>query len=106
MGMDHITIEVLGGSEDGKIFEFSKFPITLGRHHEDDLYLPSDASISRHHARILRDGQVFFIEDLGHDGKGSTNGTFLNDERIVGITPLLSGEMFIIGNICLRFSVL
>jgi len=106
MGMSCITIEVLGGNEDGEIFEFSEFPVTLGRHREDDLYMPYDAIISRHHARIVRDGQAFFLEDVGRDGKGSTNGTFLNDARIVGKTPLSSGDMFLIGNVCLRFRVL
>ena len=33
--------------------------------------------VSRHHARIVRDGSHFFLEDAG-----STNGTFLNGQRI------------------------
>jgi pSer/pThr/pTyr-binding forkhead associated (FHA) protein len=34
--------------------------------------------VSRHHARIVRDGVQYFIED-----SGSTNGTFLNGQRIM-----------------------
>jgi len=100
-----VTIEVIGGNEDGKMFEFSKLPVTLGRHHEDDLYI-SDTRISRHHARILRDGQTYFLEDVGREGKGSTNGTYLNNTRIVGKTLLSSGDIFLIGNVWLRFRVL
>ena len=106
MRTNSVTIEVLSGIEDGKVFEYSKFPVLLGRHHEDDLYLPYDASISRHHARIVRDGQTYFLEDVGREGKGSTNGTYLNNTRIVGKTLLSSGDIFLIGNVCLRFMIL
>ncbi|HUS88764.1 MAG TPA: FHA domain-containing protein [Desulfosporosinus sp.] len=105
METDGVTIEVLNGVEDGKIFEFSKFPVTLGRHSSDDLYLPHDARISRHHARIVRDGGSFSLEDIGREGKGSTNGTYLNGIRIAGKTLLSSGDTFLVGNVWLRFRV-
>ena len=44
----------------------------IGRHPSNDLQLPR-VSISRFHARILRDNGRFFVEDLG-----SSNGTFVN----------------------------
>jgi len=101
-----ISIEVIGGTDDGRIYEFNKCPVTLGRHHEDDLYLPYDTRVSRHHARILRDGKTYFLEDVGKEGKGSTNGTYLNNTRIAVRTLLSSGDIFLVGNVWLRFRVL
>jgi pSer/pThr/pTyr-binding forkhead associated (FHA) protein len=105
METNSVTIEVLNGVEDGKIFEFDNFPVILGRHRSDALCLPYDTSISRHHARIERDGESFSLEDLGREGKGSTNGTYLNGMRIAGKALLLSGDIFLIGNVWLRFRV-
>lgn len=51
-------------------------PVIIGRKPEMDIYLSEDM-VSRKHARItLSDGKVF-LEDLG-----STNGTFVNEERV------------------------
>ena len=36
-----------------------------------------DGTVSRHHCRLTRDGDAFLLEDLG-----STNGTFVNGERL------------------------
>ncbi len=105
METNSVIIEVLNGVEDGKIFEFSKFPVTLGRHSSDDLCLSYDTSISRHHARIAKDDGCFSLEDVGREGKGSTNGTYLNGTRIIGKTLLSSGDTFLIGNVWLRFKV-
>jgi pSer/pThr/pTyr-binding forkhead associated (FHA) protein len=105
MEINHVCIEVLSGNEDGKVFEFNKLPVTLGRHHEDDIYLPLDPRVSRHHARIGKDNQNFFLEDVGLEGKGSTNGTYLNNSRIVGKTLLSSGDVFLVGSVWLKFVV-
>ena len=105
METNNITIEVLSGVEDGRIFEFDKFPVTLGRHSSDDLCLSYDTSVSRHHARIVHDGKNFSLEDVGREGKGSTNGTYLNGARIVGKMALSSGDTFLVGNVWLRFRI-
>lgn len=49
---------------------------TLGRWEDNDVVLP-DRLVSRHHARIRLVGTQFVLEDLQ-----STNGTFVNGERI------------------------
>jgi pSer/pThr/pTyr-binding forkhead associated (FHA) protein len=100
-----VIIEVIGGKSDGETFEFDRLPITLGRHPEDDVYLPFDNRTSRHHARILVDGSTFFIEDVGPEGKGSTNGTYLNDKQIFDKTALSPGDIILLGNNSLRFRV-
>ena len=50
--------------------------ITIGRGENNDLPLPNP-QVSRHHARLRRGGATHVIEDLG-----STNGTFVNGQRI------------------------
>ncbi len=50
--------------------------ITIGRDQDNDLPL-RNPQVSRHHARLRRIGTTHIIEDLG-----STNGTFVNGERV------------------------
>lgn len=51
--------------------------VTIGRKPDNDLVIDNPA-VSGHHARIVQEHGSFFIEDLG-----STNGTFVNDAKIV-----------------------
>jgi pSer/pThr/pTyr-binding forkhead associated (FHA) protein len=105
MGVDRIVITVMSGAEDGKVLELGKTPIMLGRHTDDDVCLPYDTRTSRHHARIMREGDSYCIEDVGPEGKGSTNGTYVGDKKITGKTPLSSGEMLLLGNVWVKFEV-
>lgn len=50
--------------------------LTIGRKPDNDLVIDNPA-VSGHHARVVHEGEGFFIEDLG-----STNGTFLNDAKV------------------------
>jgi len=52
-----------------------------------------DPEVSRRHATIRADGGSFAIEDLG-----STNGTFVNDERISGARVLAHGDTVRLGS--------
>ena len=49
----------------------------LGRHASIVHAVADHPTISRRHARITRDGNVFYIEDLS-----SANGTWVNDNRL------------------------
>ncbi|HJO02486.1 MAG TPA: FHA domain-containing protein [Acidobacteriota bacterium] len=51
-------------------------PLTLGRRSTNEVQV-LDPTVSRDHARILRDNAEFVVEDLG-----STHGTFVNQQRI------------------------
>jgi predicted component of type VI protein secretion system len=51
-------------------------------------------SVSREHARIRADGRRWRLEDLG-----STNGTFLNNERIIVPVQLRDGDRLSIGDV-------
>jgi pSer/pThr/pTyr-binding forkhead associated (FHA) protein len=58
----------------------------LGRWSDNDVVLP-DRLVSRHHAHIRRVGSQFFLEDLN-----STNGTFVNGERVATPHILQDGD--------------
>jgi hypothetical protein len=63
----------------------------LGRGQDCGLRV-DDPRLSRHHARLLHDGDVLIIEDIG-----STNGVVVNGERIQGKKNLISGDTVVCG---------
>lgn len=54
--------------------------VVIGRE-EGTLLLPFDSSVSRRHARLVRDNNRYLVDDLG-----STNGTWLNGYRLTSGT--------------------
>jgi pSer/pThr/pTyr-binding forkhead associated (FHA) protein len=80
------------GSDSGKTFYVWEEETLIGR--GDNATIPlGSPKISRRHARLIFDGTRFYLEDLG-----STNGTFLNDNRILSRTPLDWGSTIRLGN--------
>lgn len=73
-----------------------KSRIKIGRASECDIRL-SSKGVSRKHAQILREGDGFFIEDLG-----SSNAVFLNKEKIQR-APLKQGDRIGIHRFVLEF---
>jgi pSer/pThr/pTyr-binding forkhead associated (FHA) protein len=57
------------------------------------------AGVSRRHARIIRRGNEFYLEDLG-----SLNGTFLNRDRLTAHLPVpfQDGDEIRLGNLVMR----
>jgi phosphoserine phosphatase RsbU/P len=75
----------------GTISPGQEFPLVgettiLGRHPECNIVLEAGA-ISRQHARIVKSGEEYYLEDLH-----SRNGTFLNGERVDGRARLCEGD--------------
>ena len=64
----------------------------LGRGEQADIQL-EDAFASSQHARLVPQGDVMVLEDLG-----STNGTYLNGEPLRGPQPLHAGDRIRIGD--------
>src|SRR5262249_59278814 len=81
----------LQGPNEGRHFTCAAETTTIGRQPDCGVCLESPA-VSRHHARIIRDGGLYFVEDLG-----SSNGTFLNGERIQERHPLTDNDTIQIG---------
>ena len=87
---------ITAGSAYGKRVPLTPGVTSLRRRDID----PTDGEISREHARIIQQGDQFWLEDLN-----STNGTFLNGQRIVTPTMLHPGDQIRIGHCVLQFHV-
>lgn len=72
--------------------------LTIGRAAACTLTL-DDTYVSQQHARILRRDGQHLVDDLG-----STNGTFVNRERIAAPVVLKPGDRVQIGSTVLEFS--
>jgi pSer/pThr/pTyr-binding forkhead associated (FHA) protein len=66
--------------------------VTIGRDPNCTITMPDDAYVSQLHAHVLPRNGEHVVEDLG-----STNGTFLNGNRLEGIRPLRPGDRIQIG---------
>ena len=71
--------------------------ITIGRAVTNDIVITSKR-VSREHARIRRDAWRRILEDLG-----STNGTFLNTERVVNKRELRDRDRIKIGDVIFTY---
>lgn len=82
----------------GKVFDLGNNELTIGRDISNDIVI-SDVEVSRKHARLLLQADGFVLEDMG-----STNGTFVNGQRLIGPHVLRPGEMVMLGeNVSLIF---
>lgn len=72
-----MRLEVLVESEDPKIFPLNQSEILIGSGDICDIILDADG-ISRKHVKVLTMADQFFVVD-----QGSTNGTYINEERLI-----------------------
>ncbi|MDY6872612.1 MAG: FHA domain-containing protein [Chloroflexota bacterium] len=87
------------GPTPGKVFPLEQQEILLGRDLANEIAI-SDPEVSRRHARFLLQEENVIIEDLG-----STNGTFLNGQRISSPQQLRAGDVITFGeNIVVVFN--
>ncbi len=75
-----------------------KDDMTIGRSLQCDISIPDDRFISQYHARISLQNNSCVIEDLG-----STNGTYLNGNRIKAPVRVQRGDRVSLGNTILEF---
>ncbi len=67
--------------------------LSVGRAPGCAVVLDNDTFVSQVHARLFRRGRETYVEDLG-----STNGTFVNGDRITEVTRLRRGDRVQFGN--------
>lgn len=72
-----------GGPYDGRVYSLAPGILSVGRAVDNDLVY-DDPSLSRRHARVIREAGKMEVEDLG-----SSNGTYVNGRKIgrAGVNP-------------------
>ena len=91
-------VKVEAGFRPGRELILSKPEVVIGRAESCDVGLFGDNTVERTHARILRKGRQYLLDDAGTAG-----GTYLNGERVAGPTPLRAGDLIQVGRCVLRF---
>jgi pSer/pThr/pTyr-binding forkhead associated (FHA) protein len=74
---------------------FERGSFSIGRNEGNDIQLSSQ-SVSRNHARIFADGERCFVEDLN-----SSNGIFVDGNRVYGRAPIVAGSQIRVGDFLL-----
>lgn len=80
------------GPVPGQVFELTKNEISIGRDISNDIVI-NEAEVSRRHARLIQEGDRYKIEDLN-----STNGTYIDGQRLIGPHILAIGEIIMFGD--------
>lgn len=87
----HFQLIMRSGPTPGAMFTLEGDQIDIGRDSTNEIVI-NDAEISRRHARLTFQGGKYVLEDLG-----STNGTFVNGQRLAGPRVLKAGEVISFG---------
>jgi pSer/pThr/pTyr-binding forkhead associated (FHA) protein len=88
----HYRLVERQGPTPGRIFELTCDEVSIGRDITNDIVI-NDAEVSRKHARLTLEGDRYKIEDLN-----STNGTYINGQRLIGPHILAVGEVILFGD--------
>jgi hypothetical protein len=70
------TLVLISGGQPVRVYPLGAPELSIGRADQSDIAL-SDPGVSRNHARVLREGDDFIVEDLR-----STNGTEVNGQPV------------------------
>jgi predicted component of type VI protein secretion system len=79
------------GPQPNQQYDLTRDTITIGRDITNDIVI-NDPEVSRHHLRLLFSANGYTIEDLR-----STNGTFINRQRITSPYQLSNGDLIGLG---------
>lgn len=89
------------GPNPGKVFALSKNQIVMGRDVECDISV-NDVEVSRNHTRLILGPNTYIVEDLG-----STNGTYVNEQKISGQQALNGNDVVRMGdNVTMVFEII
>lgn len=90
------VFEVISGVDRGRQFVGITHEIKIGRQFDNHIQL-NDPKVSRFHAMITQKGSHMVVRDLK-----STNGTWINDERVIREKRLVSGDQIKVGETVLN----
>lgn len=85
---------ITSGARAGRTIRFTKDFATVGRHPSSDLQFDpqADLDVSVRHAAVFRQGERWMVRDLG-----STNGTYVNSQRVRHDHALTPGDVLRFG---------
>ncbi|HVV77552.1 MAG TPA: FHA domain-containing protein [Mycobacteriales bacterium] len=89
-------VVVVDGPLTGTSVALSSLPVTIGRA-DDSTIAINDDYVSSNHARLVPNGSVWLLEDLG-----STNGTMLDAAKVTAPTEVHAGSQIRIGRTVLE----
>lgn len=89
--MSQFQFVMRSGPTPGVTFPLEGDQLTIGRDSTNPVAI-NDAEVSRKHARMMFQGGKYVLEDLG-----STNGTFVNGQRLAGPVVLKPGDVISLG---------
>ncbi|MBQ6787676.1 MAG: type VII secretion protein EssC [Lachnospiraceae bacterium] len=96
-------LSILINQTDSSFHVFEKYDIransfiTIGKNESNDISYDTSNPVSREHAIIRRNGNVFVLEDI------STNGVYVNDVRVRGSKELEFGDCIDIYGLCIVY---
>ncbi len=94
-------LEVIESGDNSNLRRGGVIPIseelTIGRNSENMVIL-EDKYVSSHHTKIFLRNNEYILEDLG-----STNGTFINNQKVTSRVILGSGDKIKVGSAIFRF---
>ena len=90
------TLVVTRGSLAGTTIPLGEAPVTVGRAQDSTLVLDDDYASGRHARLYPKDG-TWYVEDLG-----STNGTYVDRQKVTAPTPVPLGVPVRIGKTALE----
>jgi hypothetical protein len=82
---------LVSGANAGAEFSLEKDELYLGRDVNNDIVI-NDPEVSRRHARLVKQEDDYYYEDLG-----STNGSFIRDQKLSTLTLLRPDTTIMIG---------
>ena len=91
-------VKVESGFRAGREMILAKEATSIGRGEACDIGLFGDAGVEKLHACIMMRGNSYYLEDVNTPG-----GSYVNDVKVIGSTPLRSGDLIRVGRSVLRF---
>jgi hypothetical protein len=90
---------IVSGARAGQRVDVGAQPVTVGKG-AATIQITDDPAVSTSHAELALRGAAFVVTDLG-----STNGTFVNSQRIAQPTRLSDGDLLRFGNTQMKFRI-